>query len=50
MNPSANGQSATIGFQMAGGASAKAFPIISDGKILDDNRDNNSGWSISPVR
>jgi len=50
MHNNANGQSATIGFQMAGGASSKAFPIISDGKILDDNRDNNSGWSISPVR
>jgi hypothetical protein len=50
MHPSANGQSATIGFQLAGGANAKAYPIIFDGKILDDNRDNSMGWSIAPVR
>ena len=50
MNPSANGQSATIGFQLAGGGSAKAYPIIYNGKILDDNRDNSMGWSIAPVR
>lgn len=50
MAPQANGQFATIGFQLAGGASAKAYPIIYNGKILDDNRDNSMGWSIAPVR
>jgi hypothetical protein len=50
MNPNANGQGATIGFQLAGGAAAKSYPIIYNGKILDDNRDNDMGWSISPVR
>lgn len=49
MNHAANGQSATIGFQGAGGATAKAWPIIYNGKILDDNRED-SGWSISPAR
>jgi hypothetical protein len=50
MNASANGQSATIGFQLAGGGTAKAYPIIYNGKIFDDNRDNSMGWSIAPVR
>lgn len=50
MNPSANGQSATIGFQTAGGASAKAYPISYNGKVLDDNRDDSEGWSVCPVR
>ena len=34
----ANGQAATIGFQGAGGASATAYPLTCNGKILDDNR------------
>ncbi|MDD2387092.1 MAG: hypothetical protein PHP52_09970, partial [Bacteroidales bacterium] len=50
MNPSANGQSATIGFQLAGGSSAKAYPISYNGKVLDDNRDDSEGWSVCPVR
>src|SRR5262249_2079275 len=45
----ANGQSATIGFQGAGGASAKAYPLTFNGKILDDNLPD-SGWSVSPLR
>jgi hypothetical protein len=43
----ANGQSATIGFQGAGGASAEAYPLTFNGKILDDNRPD-SGWSVHP--
>ena len=39
------GQSATIGFQMAGGASSKAFPISCNEEVLDDN-DERQGWSI----
>lgn len=50
MHFAANGQSATIGFQLAGGANAKAYPIIFNGKILDDNRENGTGWSVAPVR
>ena len=50
MNHSANGQSATIGFQLAGGSSAKAYPISYNGKVLDDNRDDSEGWSVCPVR
>ena len=49
MHPSANGQGATIGFQTAGGSSARAYPIVYNGKALDDNADNMS-WSVSPVR
>ncbi|GIW45634.1 MAG: hypothetical protein KatS3mg077_2916 [Candidatus Binatia bacterium] len=48
LNPSANGQSATIGFQGAGGASAQALPLTFNGKILDDNRPNMS-FSIAPL-
>jgi hypothetical protein len=36
-NPSACGQSATIGIQGAGGGSASAFPISYNTKVLDDN-------------
>jgi hypothetical protein len=43
-----NGQNATIGFQSAGGASATAYPLTCNGKILDDNR-NGEGWSIAPL-
>src|SRR5438309_66424 len=45
---SANGQSATIGFQGAGGASAAAYPLTFNGKILDDNLPD-AGWSVSPL-
>jgi hypothetical protein len=41
----ANGQSATIGYQGAGGAAATTVqPIVCNGKALDDNRPN-EGWS-----
>jgi hypothetical protein len=56
MDPTLNGQvtawgqNCTIGFQMAGGASAKAFPITYNGKVLDDNAGKTEGWSVSPVR
>lgn len=50
MNAFANGQSATIGFQSSGGASATAYPITCNGKVLDDNRDDSEGWSVCPVR
>src|SRR5205823_4125036 len=49
MSSGANGQSATIGFQGAGGASATAYPLTFNGKILDDNLPN-AGWSVSPLR
>src|SRR5207244_10048892 len=45
----ANGQTATIGFQAAGGSGATAFPLTFNGKILDDNRPN-EGWSIEAGR
>src|SRR5436190_334778 len=45
----ANGQTATIGFQGAGGSGATAFPLTFNGKILDDNRPN-EGWSIEAGR
>jgi hypothetical protein len=50
MAPTMNGQGATIGFQLDGGSSAKAYPIVYNGKVLDDNRDDSEGWSVSPVR
>ena len=62
MNALLNGQqwsngsniNTAIGFQLAGGASAKAFPITFNGKVLDDNSTNsnvgNEGWSVCPVR
>ncbi|MDW8089040.1 MAG: hypothetical protein RMJ49_04765 [Bacteroidia bacterium] len=50
MHHTMNGQSATIGFQLQGGASAKAYGIVCNGKVLDDNRDDGEGWSVSPVR
>ncbi len=49
MSAGANGQNATIGFQSAGGASAKAYPLTFNGKILDDNLPD-AGWSVSPLR
>src|SRR5438132_13065068 len=47
-NGNANGQSATIGFQGAGGASAAAYPLVFNGKILDDNRHETEGFSVHP--
>ncbi len=44
----ANGQAATIGFQGAGGASAAAYPLTCNGKILDDNDAAHEGWSVHP--
>jgi hypothetical protein len=49
LSPNANGQNATIGFQGAGGASAAAYPLTFNGKILDDNLPD-SGWSVSELR
>lgn len=46
MSPTSNGQNATIGFQMN---SSQGYPITSFGKVLDDNRPDES-WSISTVR
>src|SRR5207302_820059 len=45
-NATANGQSATIGFQRAGGASAAAYPLVFNGKILDDDRHETEGFSV----
>ncbi|MCW5890320.1 MAG: hypothetical protein KIT14_07180 [bacterium] len=42
----AGGPLATIGFQTAGGASALAFPLSSNGRVLDDDRNNAMAWSI----
>lgn len=54
MNPSLNGQNwganTAIGFQLQGGANAKTYPITFNGKVLDDNRADREGWSVSPVR
>ena len=44
-----NGQGATIGFQGAGGASARVQPITCNGKVLDDNRPD-EGWSVDVPR
>lgn len=57
MPPAMNGQATTcsgtfnttIGFQLSGGSSAKAFPISYNAKVLDDNRMPES-WSVSPVK
>lgn len=43
------GQSATIGFQGAGGAAARAYPLVKDGRILDATRIEHQGWSVHPV-
>lgn len=47
-----SGQSATIGFQTAGGSSARAFPVSCNASVLDDNneKDGTMAWSIAPVR
>ncbi len=58
MPPTLNGQqwtcsstkSTTIGFQLSGGSSAKAFPISYNAKVLDDNRRGTETWSVSPVK
>jgi len=54
MHPSLNGQDwgypVTIGFQLHGGASAKAFPITHNSKVLDDNAGNTEGFSVCPVK
>src|SRR6185369_1299399 len=44
----ADGQTATIGFQSAGGSSATAYPLGLNGKILDDDRQT-AGWSVAPL-
>ncbi|MBL4577831.1 MAG: hypothetical protein JKX74_05125 [Flavobacteriales bacterium] len=44
------GQTATIGFQMAGGAGAKVYPIGCNVAVIDDNQAFESGWSICPAR
>jgi hypothetical protein len=43
----ANGQTATIGYQTAGGASAVARSIGCNAKVLDDNTTRGEGWSVS---
>lgn len=49
-NCSGNARNTTIGFQLSGGSSAKAFPISYNAKVLDDNRADREGWSVSPVK
>ena len=53
MNPNANGQNATIGFQV-GTNGGSSWPIVCNGKVLDDNANDSDpgsdGWSITPVR
>jgi hypothetical protein len=44
----ASGQTATIGFQGAGGAAADAVPIGCNASLLDDNI-SDTGWSIAPL-
>ena len=52
--PAMIGQGATIGFQAAGGAGAKAYPIGCNVSVLDDNSDDgdngDQGWSVAPLR
>jgi hypothetical protein len=45
----ANGQTATIGYQTAGGASATVRSITCNGKVLDDNTARGEGWSVAQV-
>lgn len=47
MNPASNGQSATVGFQVS---NSKGYPIVTNGKIFDDNEDSQMSWSVCPVR
>ncbi len=44
----ANGQAATIGFQGAGGGASTAYPLVCNGKILDDNDPAHEGFSVHP--
>ena len=44
----ANGQTATIGYQGAGGASAQAMPLGCNARQIDDNS-TDFGWSVSPL-
>lgn len=48
LSPNGNDQSATVGLQGAGGSSARARPLVFNGKVLDDNRPH-SGWSVAPL-
>ena len=54
MAPGAIGQSATIGYQHAGGAAAITYPLVCNGEVLDDNTNDadpgSDGWSIVPIR
>jgi hypothetical protein len=58
LDPSAVGQSATLGFQLAGAAAARTYPIVCNGTVLDDDSGeagatvdpSAEGWSIVPVR
>lgn len=45
----ARGTSATIGFQHAGGSSAKAYPLAFNTSVIKPDLAG-QGWSISPVR
>jgi hypothetical protein len=45
----ANGQTATIGYQTAGGASATVRSISCNGKVLDDNGVRGEGWSVAQI-
>jgi len=47
MHPESNGQSATVGFQVS---SSKGYPIVTNGKIFDDNEPSQMSWSVCPVR
>src|SRR5437764_7140363 len=49
MSAGANGQTATIGFQGAGGTSGTARPLTCNGKVLDDDRPD-EGWSVDVGR
>lgn len=49
VNFQACGQTSTIGFQRAGGASSITHPISCDAKVMDDNRTPEE-WSVSPIR
>ncbi len=44
----ANGQTATIGYQSAGGSAATAYPIGCNARVLDDNVAD-TGWSVAPL-
>jgi hypothetical protein len=46
----ADGQTATIGYQTAGGAAATVRSITCNGKVLDDNAARGEGWSVSQAQ